>query len=1186
MELRDTWARSVLDEKNQNLTLAQQECLLWHQRLSHYNLATVHNLCRQKKATKVQTEEELIAIRDGPSLPCTYNVPNAVCRNLLCSSCCIAKAKRRKPSISATTAPPEKEMALKESKVNPGDMIHCDHYLSPVVGRVIAASGHSSTTNGYVGGTIYVDSASGYVFHRPQKSISAAETIRGKLIFEQEAADSNVKVKSYHSDNGVFSSKEFREHCNKMKQKMSFSGVGAKFQNGVAENAIGFITNMARANMIHATIHHPRHKFINSWPLAMTYAIWCYNKIPTNGGTGWSPEELWTKFKSPRSALPRAHVFGCPVYVLDPKLQDGQKIPKWNSKARQGIFVGFSTEHSSNVPLVLNPTTGYISPQYHVIFDDGFTTVPSLTTETERNELFECLFWTAREKFVDEMDVEALKPELCDEWLSARELEARQRGEAIHDVPPVASEGVKSKAQMGDQDGVSVVVPEGESNGVPEGELEGAPSVESEGAQTAPSNPLSPLTSALKQKPASDARRVRFQNEARPSPPPPSPPTPPRRSPRHRKHETDRFTWKATLVAALGVAQSATSWAHGWTSPPAMVANYGSRHGSINTAKSIKHDHILELYMLQDDWTSCQEDVDSGIGEFAEYARPDLSDEIGSYTVTDVQPHILKAKAHANDADNPTFRQAMSSPHQKEWSEAIDIELNTLANELKAWTLVRRESWMKVLPMKWALKLKRYPDGLAKKFKARFCVRGDRQIEGIDYFETWAPVVQWTTVRTMLILAANQKLCTAQADITAAFVHAPLEENEEIYVEQPTGYVYGKPGEFVLKLNRSVYGIKQAPRNFFNYLRDHFETLGLRQSDHDPCLFVGEKVTAIVYVDDILFFARDDSDIDNVISALQKNHVQIRREGTAEGFLGVALEHTTNNGVTQIKLTQAGLAKRIVETLGLCSQYSTAISTPAEASPLPKDADGAPAAENFNYAAVVGMLLYLSGHSRPDIAFAVHQCARYTFNPTRKHEVALIRIGRYLKGTMDKGTIMTPSSVPRIDCYPDADFAGLYGHDDKQDPHCVRSRTGYVILAFGCPVLWRSKLQTEIALSTMEAEYVAISTACRDLFPVVDIVKELSASVGLTNDFTSKIHVRIHEDNVGALTLGKLEPRRMTPRSKHYAIKYHWFREKVKDKANRVELVKIDTKNQLGDIFTKGLTKDSFEYLRRLLMGW
>ena len=108
------------------------------------------------------------------------------------------------------------------------------------------------------------------------------------------------------------------------------------------------------------------------------------------------------------------------------------------------------------------------------------------------------------------------------------------------------------------------------------------------------------------------------------------------------------------------------------------------------------------------------------------------------------------------------------------------------------------------------------------------------------------------------------------------------------------------------------------------------------------------------------------------------------------------------------------------------------------------------------------MLLYLSGHSRPDIAFAVHPCARYTFKPTRRHELALIRIGRYLKGTMNKGMVLTPSDSPQVDCYPDADFAGLYGHESSQDPHCARSRTGYVITAFDCPVLWKSRLQTEI----------------------------------------------------------------------------------------------------------------------------
>eukprot|EP00956_Cyclotella_meneghiniana_P006977 scaffold9391_cov39-Cyclotella_meneghiniana.AAC.10 len=119
---------------------------------------------------------------------------------------------------------------------------------------------------------------------------------------------------------------------------------------------------------------------------------------------------------------------------------------------------------------------------------------------------------------------------------------------------------------------------------------------------------------------------------------------------------------------------------------------------------------------------------------------------------------------------------------------------------------------------------------------------------------------------------------------------------------------------------------------------------------------------------------------------------------------------------------------------------------------------------------------------------------------------------------------MTPTFDPRADCYPDADFAGLFGHEDVQDPHCARSRTGYAILAFGCPVLWKSKLQTEIALSTMEAEYVAMSQACKDLFPVVDLIRDLSKTVGLPSDFKAKLHIKIHEDNVGALTQGKLEP--------------------------------------------------------------
>jgi hypothetical protein len=233
------------------------------------------------------------------------------------------------------------------------------------------------------------------------------------------------------------------------------------------------------------------------------------------------------------------------------------------------------------------------------------------------------------------------------------------------------------------------------------------------------------------------------------------------------------------------------------------------------------------------------------------------------------------------------------------------------------------------------------------------------------------------------------------------------------------------------------------------------------------------------------------------------------------------------------------------------------------------------------------MLLYL-GHSRPDIAFATHQCARFTHSPKQTHENALIRIGRYLKGTMNKGLILTPSDSLKIDCYPDADFAGLWNRDDRHDPHCVRSRSGYVINLSNCPVLWKSKLQTEIALSTMEAEYVALSASCKDLFPLIDVTQEICSTFGshfgLTLQSKTDMHIKIHEDNAGALLLGKLEPRCMTPRSKHYAIKYHWFREHIDPR--QIELVKISSENQLGDLFTKGLDRNIFQRLRKKLMGW
>ena len=171
------------------------------------------------------------------------------------------------------------------------------------------------------------------------------------------------------------------------------------------------------------------------------------------------------------------------------------------------------------------------------------------------------------------------------------------------------------------------------------------------------------------------------------------------------------------------------------------------------------------------------------------------------------------------------------------------------------------------------------------------------------------------------------------------------------------------------------------------------------------------------------------------------------------------------------------------------------VPTPTLSQPVHADKDGDLFIEDWNYAAIIGMLMYLASNTRPDIAYAVHQCARYTHNPRNSHAVAIKRILRYLKGTKDKGLIMVPTKTWKLDCHVDADFAGNFKSEDPNEPVSAKSRTGYVILFGGVPILWVSKLQTQIALSTMEAEYIALAQSMRDIIPLTEILKEIQSIV-------------------------------------------------------------------------------------------
>ena len=350
----------------------------------------------------------------------------------------------------------------------------------------------------------------------------------------------------------------------------------------------------------------------------------------------------------------------------------------------------------------------------------------------------------------------------------------------------------------------------------------------------------------------------------------------------------------------------------------------------------------------------------------------------------------------------------------------------------------------------------------------------------------------------------------------------------------------------------------------------------------DPCLFISKKVICLVYVDDTLIFAKEDKDIDDVIDFLRKQDLDLSEENDVAGFLGV---HINREKDGKIILTQIALIERIIKALNLGDTPGK--ETPAVYGSLAKDPNGEPMNGTFNYASVIGMLLYLSGHSRPDLSFAVSQCARFTHNPTRLHEEALKRIGLYLKKTRTNGLILQPDLTNgiQLDCYADADFAGLWGFEDRNDPTCVKSRSGYIIFMSECPILWVSRLQTEIATSTMEAEYIALSTAMRDLIPIKDKVETIINAFDLEKiPITKMCKTIVHEDNMGCLKLSQLEPGRMTPRSKHYGIKYHWFRSQLKPK--HIVIKHVDSKLQRADFLTKSLRTIPFQENRKLTMGW
>lgn len=380
-------------------------------------------------------------------------------------------------------------------------------------------------------------------------------------------------------------------------------------------------------------------------------------------------------------------------------------------------------------------------------------------------------------------------------------------------------------------------------------------------------------------------------------------------------------------------------------------------------------------------------------------------------------------------------------------------------------------------------------------------------------------------------------------------------------MRQPEGFVTKGQEHLVCHLKKSLYGLKQSPRCWNTALDDHLKQSGFVSVESDPCIYravEGEPFFIGVYVDDIVMATKSKTRLTEVKQSLA-SQFDIKDLGRLHHFLGMKIVQNDESGsvwVGQQVYTENLLKKFRMDDAKL-------VATPVDvSSKLVKATDVDKCLNQQEYQSVVGSLLYLAMATRPDIAFAVSNVAKFSARPTKQHWIAVKRILRYLRGTAEYGLAYTPNASGHCVGYSDADWGGDL--DDR------KSTSGYVFLISGGAVSWRSKKQTCVALSTAEAEYVALASAGQE----AAWMRELTATL----ENRPQRSVVLFEDNQSAIAMTK-NPQ-FHGRSKHISIKYHFIRNQVDERV--IDLKYCPTQDMIADMMTKGLSKEQFTTLRSM----
>lgn len=499
-----------------------------------------------------------------------------------------------------------------------------------------------------------------------------------------------------------------------------------------------------------------------------------------------------------------------------------------------------------------------------------------------------------------------------------------------------------------------------------------------------------------------------------------------------------------------------------------------------------------------------------------------------------------------------TYSEAINSHHSNEWLEAMHEEINAI-KENNTWEVADLPYGRKAIGSKWVFKTKKDENGAVKQRKARLVAQGFSQKFGVDYDEIFAPVARTSTLRMLLSVAGTRNYTVNHYDIKTAFLNGTL--NEEIYMKQPPGF---EQGSKVLRLRKSIYGLKQSAHVWNQTLHYQLERNGCKQNQTDKCLYIrkqdGKTLYLIIHVDDILV-ATNSPELENQVMGSIGKEFELKNLGGVKHYLGIDIEHQDG----KFYISQSQYIDTIVEAAG--QQHAKTSKHPLDTAYQKQE--GELLESNDEYRKLIGMLLYLVTNTRPDIAASISILSKKVQKPRHNDMLEVKRVIRYLKGTRNlKLKINDTENVENLHAYSDASWA-----EDTDDR---KSMSGYYCTVNGGAISWSSRKQDNVALSSCEAEYVALTETCKE----VTWLKQIAIAL----DINVKGPITIFTDSQSCIAI--IENQKFSNRTKHIDARYHYIKEEVT--SGRIKLIYVPTNDNIADLMTKPLQHTKINQLRTM----